>query len=234
LLGRARETFEDVSERVTDAAGSAKDTLKESLIAGAGRVGETLSEAAESVRDGTARLGEYTQEGARAVGSRLREGAAAVGEGARRGYEYSREGAAQAWHQHPLTTGLAILAAGVAVGMLLPGTRRENDMLGEQSDAVSQRVRKAGRTLVERGKQVVSTAAEALKQEAEGEGLGTEEVARKVRRIADHVQEATVSAARRVRLNPVSVLSESQPEEPAESPAAADGGQNGTRARRKK
>lgn len=222
LLGRARETLEEVSDRVNDAAGS----VKQSLTAGAGRVGDSLSVVAGSlsgmtgsVRGGVARLGEYTQEGARTVGATLRDGASAVGAGTRRGYAYSRDGAMWAWQQHPLATGLATLAAGVAVGMLLPGTRRENDTLGSQSDAVSQRLRTAGRTLVKRGKQVVSSAADALKQEAAGEGLSAEEMARKVRRIAGHVQEATASAARREGLDPVSVLSESQPDEPRNAAA---------------
>ena len=231
LLGRARETFGEVSERVGDRAESLKESFRESFNAGAERAGETWAGAAESVREGASRLGEYTQDGARAVRDTLRTGATTVGEGARQAYEYSRQGAAKAWRQHPLSTGLAALAAGVAVGMLLPGTRREDETLGETSDAVSRRVRAAGRTLVERGKQVASTAAEALRREAEGEGLGASEVTRKVRRIAHHVKEATVSASRRARLDPASVLAEAKE---SEQPASRPAGQNGTRSQRKR
>ena len=235
LLGRARETFDEVSERVSGRAESVKESVKDTFTDGATRGREMLSGAAEAAREGASRLGESAQEGVRAVGSRLREGASAVGEGARRGYDLSREGATRAWQEHPMATGLAAMAAGVALGRLLPRTRRENDTLGPQSDAVSQRLRTAGRELVERGRQVVSSATDALKEEAEGEGLGPQEVARKVRRIAGHVQEATATAARRVRLDPVSVLADVQADAPETASTDAAGERNGsTRPRRKK
>lgn len=206
LLERARDRFEEVSEQVAEGLSGAAGSVRDALTSG---VGESLSSAAGAVREGTSRLGEYAQQGARAVGSTVREGASIVGERARRGYDYSRQGVSTAWQQHPLTSGLALLAAGVAVGMLLPATRRENALMGRQADAVGRRVKSATRTLGQRGKKVVSTVASALRQEAEGEGLGVEQVARKVRRIAGHLQETTVNAAKRERLDPVSVLTES-------------------------
>jgi hypothetical protein len=196
LLDRARERFEDVSSRVnqrlTDAAASAKDA-----------VGESLGGAAGAVRKSTNRLGQYTQESARAVGSTLNAGASAIGQTAKRGYEYSREGVANAWQHHPLTSGLTVLAAGVAIGMLLPGTVRENGLLGKQSDAVARRVKSATQTLSKRGKKVLKSVTQSIQKEAEGEGLAVAEVARKVRRIAGHVQEATVNAVKREQLNPI-------------------------------
>lgn len=193
LLDRARERFGEVSERVSS---------------GIGEAAESISSAADAVRNGTSRLGEYAQDGARAVGSGVR----VVGEQARRGYEYSRQGVSTAWEEHPLTSGLALLAAGVAVGLLLPATRRENAVMGRQADAVGRRVKTATRVLGQRGRKVASTVATALKEEVEGEGLGVEQVARKVRRIAGHLQEATVSAAKREGLDPATVLSESAPD----------------------
>ena len=219
VMERAREAFEDASERATAAAGS----LSDALAARVREAGETFAEAAESLRERAARVGESTVEGAQAAGARLRQGATVVGESARRGLEYGRESAAGAWEQHPLVTGLAALTAGVAVGLLLPGTRRENDIMGRQSDALSRRIRTAGGTLIERGRKVASTAAEALRQEAEGEGLGPQEVVRKVRRIADHVQEATRTAARRERLDPASVISEARDAAPEDLDVAGDG-----------
>jgi len=215
VLGRARKTYREVSERY------AEGIVKDAFVAGVGKVGETLSGAAQSVRGGAARVGEYTQEGARAVGGKLREGAAAVGATARKGVEYTREGATTAWDQHPLATGLAAFATGVAVGMFLPGTWRENDIMGRQSDSLSQRVRSAAGTYFRQGKEAAQSTADALKHEVEDEGLAPEQVVRKVRRIAGHVQEAAVGAVR----------SGGGPRAASRSSSSGGGKRNGSRAR---
>src|SRR4051794_28415169 len=122
LLERAREQFEEVSERVSSRLSEAAGSMKDALAGGTQNIGESLGTAAGAVREGAGRLGEYAADGARAVGSTLGTGAAAVGQQARRGYDYSRQGVSSAWHEHPLTSGLALLAAGVAIGMFLPAT----------------------------------------------------------------------------------------------------------------
>jgi hypothetical protein len=81
--------------------------------------GESLSSAADAVRNGASRIWASTR---KAPGRRVkvRDGAMVVGEQARRGYDLSRRGVSEAWQQHPLTSGLGLLAAGLAVGHAAP------------------------------------------------------------------------------------------------------------------
>jgi hypothetical protein len=184
LLERARSGFDRISEGVSSRLSDAAETFKDAFDSGA--------EAARGAIRG----------GGGAV-ERIREGASAIGERARRGYDVSSQTVSNAWHEHPLTTGVALLAAGVTIGLLLPGTRREYAVMGASSDAVARRAKSAGRMLVSRGKKVAATVAGALKSEA---AVGAAQAVGKVRRIASRVQDVTVSAAKRERLNPVNVI----------------------------
>jgi len=170
LMDRAGRTIGDVSQRVVGAAGSVRDAI----ASGAETFGETVSGLGESVRDG----------------------ASVVSESASEVYRKGRASAADAWEHHPLAVSAAILATGLAVGMLLPSTMSENGVVGRQSDALKRRVRQAGSALAERGKKVATAIGNAASLEAVGEGLGASEVVRKVGKIAERVKDATVSVAR--------------------------------------
>jgi hypothetical protein len=146
FLAAARRRYEESAAGAAEGVESALGSAKESLVDGA-----------EAVVEFAGRLGEYAQRGASAVGSTLREGASTVGEGARKGYESSKRAVGNVWEEHPLTSGLALLAAGVTLGMLLPSTRREDDMMGSQSDSLTRRIKEAGASLLQRGEQVVSS-----------------------------------------------------------------------------
>jgi hypothetical protein len=149
LLEHARRRYEEAAATAADSIGSAMHSAKESLVGGA-----------ETVRDGVVeiggRIGEYAQ-----------RGAAAVGEGARHGYESSRRAVGNAWDEHPLASGLALLAAGVTLGMLLPAVTGENDILGRASDSLTRRAKQAGATLAQRGEQIVSSVSGILGGNAE-------------------------------------------------------------------
>ncbi|HEX8522201.1 MAG TPA: hypothetical protein VF669_08085 [Tepidisphaeraceae bacterium] len=154
LYNQGKELLGGVGETLSDYA----DTAREALSGAAEYVGETLAPAAEL----PSRLGEYATEGVSSVGNALSEGASAVGHGVEAGYEYTRDAIADVFERHPVASCAAILAAGVAAGMLLPGTVRENKWMGRTSEALSRNVREKGAELLEQGRSFASTAAQSV------------------------------------------------------------------------
>ena len=59
----------------------------------------------------------------------------------------------------PLAVGLSFAALGALVGVLLPHTRREDQLLGERSDQVVEAAKEKGQELLERGKDVAERVA---------------------------------------------------------------------------
>ena len=83
--------------------------------------------------------------------------------GARRfteGYDYLRR-------EQPLVLGALAVAAGAAVGALLPSTARENEWMGEQSREARDRLKEEGRARTEEAKSAAADAAQAAKEAAE-------------------------------------------------------------------
>jgi hypothetical protein len=72
---------------------------------------------------------------------------------------------------NPLGLGVAALAGGFLIGMLLPSTRAENEKLGPVADDVKDRAKETASEAVEHGKQVAqevaSTAADTAKEQGQ-------------------------------------------------------------------
>jgi hypothetical protein len=163
ILARARRRYHEASEEAAETVGSALEAAKESLAGGATAVRGGVAGAA-------GRAAGLAQQGAAAVGSKLKEGASAVGEGARHGYRASRKAVGNVWDEHPLASGLAVLAAGITLGMLLPATRRELNVIGRQSNALARRAKEAGSNVAHRGRRIVSSVGNAVKREVASAG----------------------------------------------------------------
>jgi phage-related tail protein len=108
-----------------------------------GTVGHTIADAAgtaaSSVKEGASTLGEYAS-----------NAASAIGETATSGIDAGKEAIGNLWERHPLAMSAAILSAGIAAGMLLPATRRENNMLGTTASNLAERAREKTTEFIER------------------------------------------------------------------------------------
>jgi hypothetical protein len=162
IVQRSREAVGGVGHTIADAAGTAGQA-----IAGA------VSTAAESIAEGASYVGEYVS-----------DAASVVGETTSSGYEYGRETLGNMWDEHPLMMSAGILAAGIAAGMLLPGTLRERTLLGDAAENVAEKVRTKGAELVEQGKRLASSGVKAMRREGERQGITAQEIGQKVKRIA--------------------------------------------------
>ena len=118
-------------------------------------MGEAASHAAEDM--GRRAQNVYQQSSSTAL---------AVGRNLQRGYQSSAEKLENAMEEYPLAVGIGFAALGALIGVLLPRTRREDELLGEQSDQLVKATKEKGEELLQRGKAVAQRVGESALEEA--------------------------------------------------------------------
>lgn len=179
------EDFEEegpgMLERAKDTLGGAKDKLvdaKDKITGAKNRASGAAERAKDRMHGAADRLGEWGHERSRLMGRRTRRTLGRSRAATRRaaqeiehGYHAGVEKIDEAMEEYPLAVGLGFAALGMLVGVLLPRTRRENEMIGEQSDEFIAAAKEKGEDLLERGKAVGGRVAEAAMEEAREQGL---------------------------------------------------------------
>ena len=159
-------------EALTGIAETARDSFSDTLQSTRQAVRGGVGSAAETVKESAASLAEYAQ-----------TGASKVGHAAKKGYQRSREAVATTWDEHPLTVGIALLAAGVAAGMMLPAPK--SGAISRAARGLTQRVASTGEELLESARELVTSSARAVSREAKRQGLTPDQISRKVKRVAN-------------------------------------------------
>ena len=148
-LGQIKETIRhraaDVGHRVADVGH---------------RVNETASSISHRVRDTASNVGHRVTDTAHTVASRTRDTAVHASARARDTYI-----------EHPIAVVLGALGLGIAAGLAIPASRREDQWFGSTRDELLRKAREAGEETLERGKSAAQAAAQCVKQEA-GEAIG--------------------------------------------------------------
>ena len=126
-------------------------------------VGQSFGDSFTSARKSTRRnVRGAASSAAGSIGGAVKRGASAVGRGVSRGFTTSRDAVAHTIERHPLAACGALLAAGVAAGMMLPATRREGRLMGRRSAGLVEGVRRTGSDLLEQGKRLADVAVESV------------------------------------------------------------------------
>lgn len=213
LMERAKEKLAHGKEAISHAAASAKDKITgagEAAKERAEEIGETAHEAAERARM-RARGAYYRGR------SRGRHMAHDVAHEMRAGYDTGAERFSRAVDEYPLGVGIGFAALGALVGLLLPHTRREDELLGERSDELLATVKEKGKETFERGKVVAERVAESALEEAQKQGLTPEaageklsELAGKAGEVAKKAKEEASAAAGEQKLTPEQLKSQAK------------------------
>ncbi len=148
------DELEDYGDVAAPTAGQAADRVSEKASRAARRVSDAASEASRKVGEAAG----HVKDRAVDLGLRTTEQAHRV-----------RESFWDLVDRRPLATGLATLGAGVIVGLLIPPTRREDELMGETRDELLRGAREAGKRTLEKTKDVARTAADAAREAAESE-----------------------------------------------------------------
>ena len=160
--------------------------------------GPHLSDEARSRIDSTrARMAEGSsrvkERVARARSSAWRRAHRATEELSRKAHEVGEHGG-ELVDRYPLSLIALGLAAGAALGTTLPGTRHEDQLMGDASDDVKHKARATLREKGERAKQAARDAAHAAADEARAQGLDPEHIKEEGRRLGEDVTHAAGTA----------------------------------------
>jgi hypothetical protein len=137
--------------------------------------------------------GRQSEEGVR---GRARQGMESVRQTAQEAGGRAREGADHYFHRHPLVVGAGVFALGVAIGMLLPGSRQEDRWLGEASDHFKERTREAAGKVGDVARTSFEEARETARHEMDEHGLSASGLRESAKDIADQARKAAEEEAR--------------------------------------
>lgn len=132
--------------------------------------------AVDAARHGAREAGSAARSATRRIGRGFIGAGRTIGEGVERGVDRTGD----AYRAHPLAFGAAAAAAGILAGLLLPRTRREDELMGEESDDLELRASRRVRETVAHGAESAAAAARAAGEEAERQGLSPRKVKEKV------------------------------------------------------
>ena len=179
------EEFSEYGERVKGRVGRAASRLKEYASDAREKAGEYSGQARKSASRAVHALRSGVSEKLSPVASRVQHG-----------IERGRHQVSDITDDYPLAMGAACMAVGVLTGLMIPATRRENRLMGEQSDEFKSRLRDSGEELVERGKHVVESTVQEVSDAARREGLTPSALMGKAQRAAEDVAETAADTAR--------------------------------------
>lgn len=178
---KAQHMLDEIQATLSNTTSSAKDRMK----ALAGHIGDFVG----STRDMSAHYGgQLRRQGAR-LGRSTRRAVAGMQHQFQNGYVRGRDGFAHAVEESPMAVGAAFLGLGLIAGMLLPSTRREDELMGEASDQLKHQVKETGQDVLRRGRHVAKATASAAAEQLEKEGLTPEQLAEKARHVAEATSE---------------------------------------------
>lgn len=178
--GRLSSAMHSARDTVSGAAGTAKHAVSDAASTAKDAVtgaAHTAKEAVVGAKDRVADVAGTARERASELSYRTRQKARSQAYQARVGFWETME-------ERPLAVGAAALALGVVAGLMIPSTRKEDEMMGETRDRLMERAKEVGGEALEKGKHVATAAVETLKEEAERQDLTPEKLAEKVRTVA--------------------------------------------------
>jgi hypothetical protein len=212
-IAGAASTVGHAASSVAGAASSAASSVAGAASSARHMAGDMTSRAGEyagSAREYASRAGETASEYRRRMSELSGQAYGSARQGMRRSAQYSQQTFQQSLEQYPLAVVAAALAGGMLTGLLFPATRRENELMGHQSDRLKETAREAGQTLVEKGKDVANAAVEvanttvgAVTEEASNQGIAPNNLVEKVKNVARDVATAARESARREGLTDV-------------------------------
>jgi hypothetical protein len=189
--GRFSSALHGAKDSVSGAAGTAKDavsgaasTAKHAVSDAASTAKDAVVGAASTAKDAVTGAKERVVDATSTARERASELSWQARERARQQARQAQMGFWQSMEERPLAIGAAALALGVVAGLMVPSTRKEDELMGETRDRLMERAREVGGEALEKGKQVASVAVDTLKDEAERQDLTPEKLVEKVRNVA--------------------------------------------------
>lgn len=184
MMDKAREKAEHAKDAVTGAVGTAKDKLSDAAYAAR----RAKMRAAERARSGYGR----GRTMGRDMSRRMHHGYESGMERMHHGYETGVERFERASHESPLAVGLGFAALGALVGLLLPRTRREDELIGERRDELVHTMKEKGEELVQKGREMGAELADTARAEAAKHGITAESLGQAASAVTSKVSDVAM------------------------------------------
>lgn len=84
--------------------------------------------------------------------------------------------------EDPLKVGAATLALGLVAGLVLPSTRKENELMGEQRERLLERAKEVGQEALDKGQRIVVQAVANVREEMREAAASVDQRGRKAAR----------------------------------------------------
>lgn len=140
--------------------------------------GQTLNRAQSKIGDAASRtqdkVGEtasQAQEKAGQIANRAQESVSRLGDQARNQAQRASGGFQRMLRENPLTVGTLAVGVGAAVGLAIPETAKENEVMGEARDTVVEKAQEKAQEAQQKVQRVAEEAQGAAQQEAGNQGL---------------------------------------------------------------
>jgi ElaB/YqjD/DUF883 family membrane-anchored ribosome-binding protein len=137
----------------------------------AGADGPSAGQAVERVRDRAGETATQVQDKAGQVADQAQDRASRLGNQARYQAQRASGGFQRMLQENPLAVGALGVGVGAAVGLAIPETTREHEVMGEARDTFVEKAQEKAQDAQERVQQVAQEAQSAAQQEAENQGL---------------------------------------------------------------
>jgi ElaB/YqjD/DUF883 family membrane-anchored ribosome-binding protein len=132
-----------------------------------GRVGQS----AEQARQRAGEMGGQARERMSQAGDRTREQAGRAQAQAQEQAQRAQGGFERALQENPLAVGIAAIGIGAAVGLAIPSTAKENELMGETRDKLANRAQRQVQEASQRAQRVAQEARSAAEEEASRQDL---------------------------------------------------------------
>jgi ElaB/YqjD/DUF883 family membrane-anchored ribosome-binding protein len=136
-----------------------------------GADGPSAGQAVERVRDRAGETATQVQDKAGQVAGQAQDRAGRLGNQARYQAQRASGGFQRMLQENPLAVGALGVGVGAAVGLAIPETTKEHEVMGEARDTFVEKAQEKAQDAQERVQQVAQEAQSAAQQEAENQGL---------------------------------------------------------------
>ncbi len=136
-----------------------------------GRARERVGETATQAQDKAGQVATQAQDKAGQVASQAQDRASRLGDKARYQARRASGGFQRMLQENPLTVGALAVGTGAAVGLVIPQTSQEHQVMGEARDTLVEKAQEKAEEAQEKVQRVAEEAKGAAQEEAENQGL---------------------------------------------------------------
>lgn len=136
-----------------------------------GRARDKVGETATQAQDRAGQAANRAQEKASEVADRTQDRAGRLAEGARYQARRASGGFQRMLQENPLAVGALGVGVGAAVGLAIPETTKEHEVMGEARDNLVEKAQEKAQDAQQRVQRVAEEAQSAARQEADNQGL---------------------------------------------------------------